>query len=802
MKKKHFVITTIVSVILMACQKDPFCITPAEEGTHTVTIVPQTEKTVIDIQGKTTSVKWTGTETVTAFENDNASKNARVSTTDGGATAVIEAEFKNVAADSYTYSAVVAKSLSAAKNPLLPFRQTATAASYDSDADILISDFSEPSPTVATILPLRFARPVVINRMMLAGLSADEKVREVEFRASCCLAGRFSIDYAGGKVNEYGISEQKSSIIVSYRNDEAAASDGTFPVYFLSFPTPGGKGCGNFAVKVATDKYIYTKTVSGKTLEFKLNTITKFTMDLSTASKETVSGDETYVQALSIDEIRSGARCIIAAAAEYDFAMGTWDGSVNHDAQSVVKEDAGGKKSITVNNASEVPVFVIERQGEYGGVDYYSFRNVSSGQYYGYYLQNKNGGNSLTEDRQLTDAELWKISISENGETTITNKRYSGFRIQYYSQAGLFSTYNTNQKPVAIHISNRLPAPQISVNQNKNAGTVTVIWDRIPDAVGYKVWKDDSSEDCGVDATFHTFSGLTEGSTYSFKVEALAPDGKRNSVSAVRTLKFGSNDLKPTGWLELPEASDEENLISLTHYITVGRRNYTFLYDPAMLASSWVAYPLAAGDFMTGVREDSFGFDPDVPVDKQTNVKSGYGVYYSEGNPYARGHQIPNADRNADADAMAQTYYSTNMTPQIQNGFNSGIWSSLEATVRDETAFTDTVYVVTGATFHKTGGHDDIKIITNTNDHKPLPVPNYYWKVLLKVKRDGEDITAAQAIGFWLEHKPYSGEDPLSFTTSVDRIEQWTGLDFFTNLPGIWEDAAEQNLDWNAFHSF
>lgn len=551
MKKKHFVITAIVSVILMACQKDPFCITPAEEGTHTVTIVPQTEKTVLDIQDEATSIKWTGTETVTAFENNSASKNAYISTTDGGATAMIEAEFGNVSADSYTYSAIVAKSLSEAKNPLLQSRQTATASSFDSDADILISDFSEPSSTVATSLSLRFARPVVINRMLLLGLSENEKIREVEFRASCCLAGRFSVDFEEGKIKEYGISEQKSSILVSYSADEAAASDGTFPVYFLSFPTPSETGCGNFAVRVVTDKYIYNKTVSGKMLEFKLNTITKFKMDLSSASKEAVSEEETYVQALSTDDIRSGVQCIIAAA-EYDCAMGTWDGGNNHKGHTVIKADAGGRESISVNNASGIPVFVIERQEEYDDVYYYSFRNVSSGQYYGYYLQNKNGGNTLTEARQLTDAELWQISISEKGEATITNKRNRGFWIQYYPNLTLFSTYSSVQKPVAIYIGNRLPAPQISVSQDKNAGTVTVYWGRIADAVGYKVWRDDSSEDCGADVTSHTFQGLTVGSTYNFKVEALAPAGKRNSVSATRTLKFGSDDLKPTGWLELP----------------------------------------------------------------------------------------------------------------------------------------------------------------------------------------------------------------------------------------------------------
>ena len=76
---------------------------------------------------------------------------------------------------------------------------------------------------------------------------------------------------------------------------------------------------------------------------------------------------------------------------------------------------------------------------------------------------------------------------------------------------------------------------------------------------------------------------------------------------------------------------------------------------------------------------------------------------------------------------QAQTYYSTNMTPQIQNGFNGGIWAKLEEAVRNEIPEGDTLYVITGAVFEKFAQDENVKTIVNKNDSKPLPVPNYYW---------------------------------------------------------------------------
>ncbi len=256
--------------------------------------------------------------------------------------------------------------------------------------------------------------------------------------------------------------------------------------------------------------------------------------------------------------------------------------------------------------------------------------------------------------------------------------------------------------------------------------------------------------------------------------------------------------------------SSLSDLYKVTHTATMGgktQRNYTLLYDPEMLASYWVAYPLCADHLSSGYSA-SWAYDPDIPEAKQAKQKSGYGVSLSTpnyaNNEYARGHQIPNADRNG-VDAMqAQTYYYANLTPQIQNGFNGGIWSNLEGAVRSLCSTCDTVYVVTGAAFRKkTVGTETINTITNVgNGGGELKVPNYYWKALLKVTWSGSNVTAATAIGFWLPHQDLQGHNYTEYTVSVDDIESWTGFDLFTNLSTALQATAEANTNWAAFQSF
>jgi endonuclease G len=261
------------------------------------------------------------------------------------------------------------------------------------------------------------------------------------------------------------------------------------------------------------------------------------------------------------------------------------------------------------------------------------------------------------------------------------------------------------------------------------------------------------------------------------------------------------------GWLELP-AVDGESEFVVTHRAEMGgmlQRNYTLSYDAERYAATWVAYPLCAEHMAKG-REEDWGYDPQIPQDQQTSVRSGYGASIPTANYpknfYARGHQLPNADRSAVPEMMAQTYYSTNMTPQIQNGFNGAIWAKLEDAVRGAVPAGDTLYIITGAVFSRAGYDDQVKTVVNKNDAKVLPVPNFYWKALLKVKRDGGNIVGAQTIGFWLPHEDLKGHSYADYSVSVDQIEQMSGLDLFPNLPDNIESSAETQSSFLTYKSY
>lgn len=228
-------------------------------------------------------------------------------------------------------------------------------------------------------------------------------------------------------------------------------------------------------------------------------------------------------------------------------------------------------------------------------------------------------------------------------------------------------------------------------------------------------------------------------------------------------------------------------------------RNYTYLYDKDMYTSMFVAYPLYSDAMGSYPRPSNWYTNPNLTVDEQINVWSGsYGVSYGS-TIYSRGHLIPNSSRNGIDIMQKQTFYATNSVPQIQDFFNGGIWSQLETGLSGKIQGTDTVYVVTGVSFRKVGGNEPITYIQPKHDTKQCPVPNYFWKVALKVTRSGGNITAAKAIGFWMEHRQYFSDSYTNYTVSVDQIEQWTGLNFFANLPTALQATAETNTNWTNF---
>jgi endonuclease G len=211
---------------------------------------------------------------------------------------------------------------------------------------------------------------------------------------------------------------------------------------------------------------------------------------------------------------------------------------------------------------------------------------------------------------------------------------------------------------------------------------------------------------------------------------------------------------------------------------TVTTRNYSFYWDYSNLVAQWVAYPLCNWNIGSSTgRTDNWGLDPLLPSDKQPVLFKGF----SSGNNgwYARGHQCPSADRLTSREANAMTFYFTNMTPQIQDNFNGGIWAGLESQVRTWAKNSDTLYVVTGCV---TEGSTYYAL---DNNGKKVTVPTGYYKAVLRYSKSTTlGFSGYMACAVYLDHKEYSaGTVSSSYSMSIDDLEKKLGLDLFVNLP-------------------
>lgn len=233
-------------------------------------------------------------------------------------------------------------------------------------------------------------------------------------------------------------------------------------------------------------------------------------------------------------------------------------------------------------------------------------------------------------------------------------------------------------------------------------------------------------------------------------------------------------------WAELPARRESADYVYVSHFASLGGRNvrnYSYCYDKTLHTAHWVAYPLHGVYRGTVDRTNEFGYDPKIDYSWQPDL--GAGSYRGS---YDRGHQLPSADRTATRELNEQTFYATNMTPQLDR-LNQDMWARLESKVRTQMC-SDTLYVVTGCHYASTA--------TTTTDRKGMvcPVPTNYFKVLLRT-RSGDsgkriaDCSADElkAIGFWVEQRSYGDIDPpASLCRSVAEIEALTGFTFFPNL--------------------
>jgi len=241
--------------------------------------------------------------------------------------------------------------------------------------------------------------------------------------------------------------------------------------------------------------------------------------------------------------------------------------------------------------------------------------------------------------------------------------------------------------------------------------------------------------------------------------------GKKN-VPAIRESKEFLNPPDSLDPLEVEIPKIAQKLPVIRHL------GYAFQYAEAHEQAYWIGYELTKFETEKAYdRTDNFIPDPMVSTGSATQAD------YS-GSGYDRGHLAPAADMGWSQKAMEESFYFSNMSPQVPS-FNRGIWKRLEEQVRSWAIVYDSIYVVTGPVL--TQGLPTI-------GPNKVSVPKYYYKVILD--NTGKD---KKAIGFLMENA--AGKGALStYAVTVDRVEQATGIDFFNKLPDGFETKIEQEI--------
>lgn len=264
--------------------------------------------------------------------------------------------------------------------------------------------------------------------------------------------------------------------------------------------------------------------------------------------------------------------------------------------------------------------------------------------------------------------------------------------------------------------------------------------------------------------------------------------------------------------LEVPKLHSGTAFLFLTKEDSQFGVNYIIEWDCAQRAQRWTCWEWNStnavknwnrNNWKNGTTYNGYGGQTD-PFQPDTDVPEAFRSELTDysGSGYNRGHICASEDRICNMNCNGQTFYLSNMHPQIYD-FNGAVWSNMEIKLRNwRDAIVKqggTMYVCKGGTIYdvtldgkKVSGV--IKRISGRSNYDAsstsgIPVPKYFFMAVLAKTTQGYS-----AMAFWAEHKADNSTNLQNYMISIDELESRTGYDFFCNLPDNIEETVEKNL--------
>ncbi|MBM3570449.1 MAG: DNA/RNA non-specific endonuclease [Alphaproteobacteria bacterium] len=203
------------------------------------------------------------------------------------------------------------------------------------------------------------------------------------------------------------------------------------------------------------------------------------------------------------------------------------------------------------------------------------------------------------------------------------------------------------------------------------------------------------------------------------------------------------------------------------------RRGFVLSYNPQRKTPDWVVERLTPERLSGPVRDRGrFVADPDLAAAGQPHAMP---ADYARQSRFDRGHMAPGEDMRWDETALRQSFYLSNVVPQVGVGLNRGAWRTIEIRIRRWAARREAMVVITGPIY---GAEPE------TIGPGAIAVPDGFFKIVYDPARD-------EALAFRLPNRAVGGAHFSAYQVAVREIEAATGLDFFALLAPESQDRIE-----------
>lgn len=147
---------------------------------------------------------------------------------------------------------------------------------------------------------------------------------------------------------------------------------------------------------------------------------------------------------------------------------------------------------------------------------------------------------------------------------------------------------------------------------------------------------------------------------------------------------------------------------------------------------------------------------------------------------YDRGHLAAAGNHKKHQKHLDQTFYLSNISPQVGSGFNRDSWNRLERHVRKLTKVYPNVYVCTGPLYlpHKEAD-GKLYVKYEVIGDKNVAVPTHFFKIIVGEAPDGR----LEMESYVMPNQVIADTTPLdNFKVPPESIERAAGLLFFSSL--------------------